>query len=157
MNDKDGTRIAPSQTEPSPPPAAATQPATPDKMAPFRALFGMPVAVQFMGTTPYVQVAPLADKEGNVQAVQVPGTTRVIGLPAIAEPQAAVAVATGVLGASEDGTWLIIEERIGIPRSAHHLGGQALMDIYVRPEFVTHISFVKAIELRRLPARDPEA
>jgi len=151
MNDQnETTNQTPTPTE------APTQPVPPDKLAPFRALFGMPVAVQFAAQTPYVQVAPLTDAVGNVQAVQIPNTTRVIGLPAVAEPQQAIAVATGVLRPSEDGTWLIIEERIGIPRSAHSLGGQALMDVYVRPEFVTHISFVKAIELRR-PAREPEA
>jgi hypothetical protein len=156
---KDGTQIDTQSPTDAPPTAVApTQPsaATPDKMAPFRKLFGMPVAVQFMAQAPYVQVAPLTDNEGTVQAVQIPNTTRVIGLPAVAEPQQAIAVATGVLHPSEDGTWLIIEERIGIPRSAHSLGGQALMDVYVRPEFVTHISFVKAIELRR-PARDADA
>lgn len=159
MNSKDQTASeTTTPTEATPPPVAPPPPsaAPPDKLAPFRALFGMPVAVQFAAQTPYVQVAPLTDAEGNVQAVQIPNTTRVIGLPAVAEPQQAIAVATGVLRPSEDGTWLIIEERIGIPRSAHSLGGQALMDVYVRPEMITHVSFVKAIELRR-PAREADA
>lgn len=158
MNNKDQTASETlTPTEAPPTPAAPTQPsaAPPDKLAPFRPLFGMPVAVQFAAQTPYVQIAPLSDPNGNVQVVQVPGTTRVIGLPAVAtEQQQATAVAIGVLQPSEDGTWLVIEERIGIPRSGENLGGQALMDVYVRPEMVTHISFVKAIELRR-PTREP--
>lgn len=152
MNDKNESEIT---SESQPTPASPTQPAAApsDKLAPFRALFGMPVAVQFAAQTPYVQIAPLSDQGGNVQVVQIPGTNRVIGLPAVAtEQQQATAVAVGVLRPSEDGTWLIIEERIGIPRTAESLGGQALMDVYVRPEMVTHISFVKAIEMRR-PAR----
>ncbi len=130
-------------------PITAPPDTAPDKLAPFRALFGMPVAVQFAAQTPYVQIAPLIDKTGLPATVQVPNTNRVIGLPAVAEQQQATAVAVGVLRASEDGTWLVIEERLGIPRSAESLGGQALMDVYVRPEMVTHVSFVKAVELRR--------
>jgi hypothetical protein len=140
------------KTESPAAPAAAT---TTDKLAPFRPLFGMPVAVQFAASTPYVQIAPLMDQQGRPQTVTVPGTDRVIGLPAVAEQQQATAVAVGVLRPSDDGTWLVVEERIGIPRSAEALGGQALMDVYVRPEMVTHVSFVKAVELRRpLPRED---
>lgn len=157
MTDKNETSIQPEPTPDVsmgpvvPTPIPITQPVAnaTDKLAPFRAIFGMPVAVQFVAQAPYVQIAPLTDKEGNVQAVQIPNTNRVIGLPAVAEQQQATAVAVGVLRASEDGTWLVIEERIGIPRSAHSLGGQALMDVYVRPELVTHFSFVKAIEMIR--------
>lgn len=134
-----------SATEPAP---AASAPAS-DKLAPFRPLFGLPVAVQFAAQTPYIQIAPLVDQTGRPAMVQVPGTNRVIGLPAVAEQQSATPVATGVLRASEDGTWLVIEERIAIPRSAEALGGQALMDVYVRPEMVTHVSFVKAVEMLR--------
>ena len=154
---KDGTEVDTTAPTDAPPTSAAlTQPIAtpPDKLAPFRALFGMPVAVQFMAQTPYVQIAPLCDKEGNVATAQVPGqVVRVIGLPSVAEDQKGqqqlTSVAVGVLNESEDGTWLVIEERIGIPRTAQSLGGQALMDVYVRPEMVTHISFVKAIELIR--------
>jgi hypothetical protein len=122
---------------------------TEDKLAPFRALFGMPVAVQFAQQVPYVQIAPLTDKHGNVQTVRVPGSDRVIGLPGVVEPIQPTAVAIGVMRASECDTWLIIEERLGIPRTAESLGGQALMDVHVRPEMVTHVSFVRAVELTR--------
>jgi hypothetical protein len=120
-----------------------------DKLAPFRALFGMPVAVQFAQQVPYVQIAPLIDKEGRPQMVRVPGSDRVIGLPGIVEPAQPTHVAIGVLRASECGTWLIIEERLGIPRTGESPGGQALMDVHVRPEMVTHVSFVRAVELTR--------
>ncbi len=137
------------------PTASPTEPApaSPDKLAPFRPLFGMPVAVQFAGQTPYLQIAPLVDDSGRPASVRVPGTDKVIGLPVVADQQHPTAVATGVLRPSEDGTWLVIEERIAIPRTAESLGGQALMDVYVRPELVTHVSFVKAVEMHR-PMRD---
>jgi len=149
--------------DPTDPPATSTEPGitptsqpaskpTDDRLAPFRALFGMPVAVQFAQQVPYVQIAPLMDKNGEPQTVRVPGSDRVIGLPGIVEPMQPTAVAVGVLRASECGTWLVIEERLGIPRTAESLGGQALMDVYVRPEMVTHVSFVRAVELR--PRRD---
>jgi hypothetical protein len=120
-----------------------------DKLAPFRSLFGMPVAVQFAQQVPYVQIAPLMDKEGRPQMVRVPGSERVIGLPGVVDPAQPTHVAIGVLRASDCGTWLVIEERLGIPRTAESLGGQALMDVHVRPEMVTHVSFVRAVELTR--------
>jgi hypothetical protein len=136
-------------TEKNDSPATAADTSTaPDKLAPFRPLFGMPVAVQFAQQTPYVQVAPQLDANGVPQTGVLPGN-RIIGMPSVPEPPQVAVVALGVLRASEDGTWLVIEERIGIPRSAESLGGQALMDVYVRPEMVTHVSFVKSIELRR--------
>lgn len=134
---------------PTPPETSSTR----DKLAPFRPLFDMPVAVQFAAQTPYIQIAPLMDANGVPQTRQVPQTGQTIGLPGVVEgpdrQPPATMVAVGVLRPSEDGTWLVIEERIGIPRSAETLGGQALMDVYVRPEMVTHISFVKSVEMRR--------
>jgi hypothetical protein len=129
-----------------------------DKLAPFRALFGMPVAVQFAGQTPYIQVAPLLDAEGNPQVKTLPGTNKVIGLPGTIVNEKGqeqiTAVAIGVLRESEDGSWLVIEERIGIPRSATFPGGQALMDVYVRPEMVTHVSFVRQVTMQGRPNRE---
>lgn len=159
MEDKNGPTSQEESPQPDvPPPATPAQPsaAAPDKLAPFRALFGMPVAVQFAGQTPYIQIAPLTDNEGNVQVVQVPGGS-LIGLPSVAlapdekgsAREVMSAVAVGVLQPSDDGTWLIIEERLSIPRTGTSPGGQALMDVYVRPELVTHISFVKSVEFKR--------
>jgi hypothetical protein len=147
-------------TDPSPPaPSTEVASTLPDKLAPFRPLFGMPVAVQFAQQTPYVQVTPQLNRKGLPVTAVVPQTNKqhagqIIGMPAVPDQPQIAAVALGVLRASEDGTWLVIEERIGIPnperlgRDAEPLG-QVLMDVYVRPEMVTHISFVKAVELRR--------
>jgi hypothetical protein len=90
------------------------------------------------------------NRDGSAVTVPLPGTKELIGLPAVAaDQQQATAVALGVLRASECGTWLVIEERLGLPRTAETLGGQALMDVYVRPEMVTHVSFVKAVDQQR--------
>ena len=158
-NDATAPPVATAATEPAPvngpggPSLAAgvvpSAKAADDKLAPFRALFGMPVAVQFAQQVPYLQIAPLTDKNGNPQTARVPGSDRVIGLPGVVEPAAPTHVAVGVIRASECGTWLIIEERIGIPRTAESLGGQAFLDVYVRPETITHVSFVRAVELIR--------
>ena len=162
----------PEQNQPSTdsqaPATTAAPPTVTDKVAPFRPLFGMPVAVQFAMQTPYVQIAPRTDPKGNVTAVRVPETGQIIGHPAVADQEKATGVAIGVLHPSEDGTWLVIEQQIGIQRSdeecsrlgivvrspADKLKGHALMDVYVRPEMVTHISFVKAVEMYPTPARE---
>lgn len=136
------TSAAVSSTEPAPEAKAE------DKLAPFRSLFGMPVAVQFATPVPYIQIRPLHEG-GRPVAVQVPNGP-VIGLPEVLDPPSVQAVAVGVLRPAPCGTWLIIEERIALrPDGESSLGGQALMDVYVRPDMVTHVTFVKMVEIIR--------
>src|SRR5258706_12964037 len=97
-------------------PITAPPDTAPDKLAPFRALFGMPVAVQFAAQTPYVQIAPLIDKTGLPATVQVPNTNRVIGLPAVAEQQQATSGAVRGSRCSGSATWLVITECLRSPR-----------------------------------------
>ena len=77
------------------------------------------------------------------------GEPQVIGFPAEVSPPIATNVAIGVLRPAPCGTWLVIEELLGIPRTAESPGGRARMDVYVRPEMVTHISFVKEVDFAR--------
>lgn len=141
---------APETAEPAKPPDAA------DKLLPFRPLFELPVAVQFAGSVPYLQIGPMLGSGGRPETRRLLETkpngesdTRVIGLPALVEPATAQAVAIGILRPAPCGTWLIIEELVSIPRGGEFSGGHARMDVYIRPETVTHISFVKEIHADR--------
>lgn len=141
----------PNAADPTAPPVTPVTPeAAPpggDRLAPFRAFFGLPVAVQFAVQTPYLQIQPMFDKDNNPQTRAITGADgkeRLIGFPAVAQGEPTL-VAIGVLHPAPCGTWLVVEELLGIPRTAESPGGSARMDVLVRPEMVTHVSFVKEV------------
>lgn len=153
------TTTAPdSPAAPDSPSAASPSPDVPpggtDRLAPFRELFGLPVAVQFLPQLPYIQIGPRLDPHGSPETRVLPGTDRVIGLPEVVDASAPTHVAIGVLGPSKCGTWLVIEERLGIPRSAESPGGTCKLNVHVRPESVTHVTFVKEVEVARRRGAD---